>query len=445
MVNLYNQFRPINFDEVRGQEVAVRIIRNQSKNLTAHSFIFTGMHGTGKTTIAKIFGRALNCESLEDGNPCNVCESCKSYFNGTNFDVVEIDGASNNSVDDIRRIQDQLVYPPQRKRKVYIIDEVHMLSTSAFNALLKTIEEPPKHAVFVLCTTEVNKLPKTIRSRCVEIHFQSIPLDEIFNNLLDICQIKGVAFEKEGLKLIAQIASGSMRDALSMLEKCLSYGELTYQNISDVLGVVDMHTVISIVRSLIAKDIPAALQKVNNLHSKGKDFLQLTADLIRVFRNLMVLQSTDDPSLFDMDVSELKEIPLKERECFEVINILSELLTNLKYSDSPKVLMEVYLMQISSMLTGNAEMKGAEVSQRSKSDKEEVDHNDYLTCKIDLIKSYSMEDKELTALLDSQIFTRKDAFLIRTTHILDKEGIKRRLKDITGKNLNVKIVPATKK
>ncbi len=453
---LYNEFRPIIFDEVKGQEVAVKIIRNQAKNTTANAFIFVGKHGTGKTTIAKIFARVVNCENQEDGNPCNQCSSCIDYFKGTNFDIVEIDGASNNSVEDVRRLQEQLIYPPQRKKKVYIIDEAHMLSTGAFNALLKTLEEPPQYALFILCTTEVNKIPATIRSRCVTINFQSIPTHEIFNNLEDICQIKGIEYEAEGLKLIAEIANGSMRDALSMLEKCLSYGELTYRNISDVLGVVDINTVVDIVKSIITHQPIKALDRVYELYNKGKDFLQLTNDLIRIFRNIMVLQTTREPSLFDMDISILNGVSCSETDCYNSINELSKLMTNLKHSDNQKILMDVCLLQVSQLIKGGTveEKQPNEIPVEEKkiepeepsvpTKKAPIDHNDYLICKVDLIKSYEIDSKEVETLINAQVFTKKDAFIIKTDNpsSLNLEDLQKRLKDITGETLNVQIKTA---
>jgi len=455
---IYNEFRPIIFDEVKGQEVAVKIIRNQVKMNTANTFIFVGKHGTGKTTIAKIFARALNCEHQEDGNPCNKCNSCNDYFNGSNFDITEIDGASNNSVDDVRRIQEQLVYGPQRRKKVYIIDEAHMLSTGAFNALLKTLEEPPEYAIFILCTTEVNKLPATIRSRCVTIYFQSISAQEILGNMEDICQIKGIKYEPEGLMLIANIANGSMRDALSMLEKCLSYGKLTYINISDVLGVVDMHTVIDIVKNIITHEPIKALDKVHELYSKGKDFIQLTSDIICVFRNIMVLNTTDEPSLFNMDISELKGITCSETDCYNAINELSKLLANLKYADNQNILMDVYLIQISKMIQNGIVQKSqndniesliqSKVSQTKTFsepiEKKHLDHNDFLIYKVDLIKAYDANSKEVEALINAQVFTRTDAFIIKTNQskVLNLEDIRQKLKEITGEDLNIQIKSA---
>ena len=293
-----------------------------------------------------------------------------------------------------------------------------MLSTGAFNALLKTLEEPPQYALFILCTTEVNKLPATIRSRCVTINFQSIPTHEISNNLEDICQIKGIEYEAEGLKLIAEIANGSMRDALSMLEKCLSYGDLTYSNISDVLGVVDINTIIDIIKDIVSHQPMKALDKVHVLYNKGKDFLQLTSDMIRIFRNIMVLQTTSEPSLFDIDVKLLNGVRCSEQDCYNAINELSKLLSNLKYADNQKVLMDVYLIQISQLIQ-NGIVEDAQASETS--DKREVefkepsiiDHNDYLICKVDLIKSYEVNSKEVEVLVNAQIFTKKDALSLK--------------------------------
>lgn len=448
---LYNEFRPIFFDEVKGQDIAVKIIRNQADQLAANAFIFVGKHGTGKTTIAKIFARALNCENPESGNPCNECASCADFFSGTNFDIMEIDGASHNSVDDVRQIQEQLVYSPRRKKKIYIIDEVHMLSTGAFNALLKTLEEPPSYAVFILCTTEVNKIPATIRSRCITVHLQRIPKKEILDNLKDVCVIKNYQYEEEGLSLIADIANGSMRDALSMLEKCLSYGELSLANISDVLGVVDSRTITEMVKHLLNNNPVAVVDKVSALYNKGKDMLQLVSDMIKVFRNIMVLQTTDDSSLFDTDISDLKDITLHEHDCYKVINELSALLTSLKYADNQKVLVDVSLIQIANLLQGQPAFKQAEVKEKkqeedipyctTQEEAENVNHHDYLVCKIPLIRSFEMDSKEVSALLNAQIYTQNDCFYIRTDRhgVLDAEDIRRRLKEISGKDLVVAV------
>lgn len=443
---LYNEYRPIIFDEVKGQEVPVKIIRNQAKNLTAHAFIFAGKHGTGKTTLAKIFARALNCEQQQNGNPCNTCSSCQSHFNGTNYDIVEIDGASNNSVEDIRSLQDKLIYPPRGRKKVYIIDEVHMLSTGAFNALLKTLEEPPEYAVFIFCTTEINKIPSTIRSRCLEINFSNISEEEILNNIRHICKKEGYSYEEGGLKLISQVANGSMRDALSILEKCLTYGELTNKNISDVLGIVDINTVVKIVKYIIAKNPELAIKEINELYNMGKDFSQLVVDLIRIFRNLMVLQTTEEESLFDININLLKGINISEKDCFNAINHLSELLTDIKYNDSAKVLVEIYLMQLSSMISGSINPEKSKMIQRTTNDnlegKEEINHYNYLVNKVDLIKSYSINSKEIPVLMNAQVYVKRDSFIIRTKEasVLNINDIKQRMKKITGKDLNIKII-----
>lgn len=469
---IYNEFRPVTFDEVVGQEVSVQIMRNQAKSDNpANAFIVTGIHGTGKTTIAKIFGRALNCEHPVNGNPCNTCSSCKDYFSGKNYDIIEIDAASKNSVDDIRDIQKELMYQPQRKKKVYVFDEVHMLTNSAWNSFLKTIEEPPANVVFVFCTTEINKIPDTIKSRCMRLDLQRIPNDEIYKNIENICNLKGCEYDEEGLYMISNLANGSMRDALSLLEKCISYGELTYTNISDVLGIVDVQSVIDIINDVISNKITRALNTIEELFRKGKDLNQLVADMMRVVRNIMIAQSCTDPELFDMNVEYFKDIKMSTKDCYYMINELSKLMQNIKNSETPKVLVDIYLMQISQNVSASfsedstvkepvkakepvsakaepkVENKAADtnvnaVEDIKKNEKvDELNHNNYLHYKVDLIRSYDINSPELTALLSSQIFTRKDAFVIRTTavDILIEEDITKRLKDITGKDLSVKV------
>lgn len=447
---IYNEFRPQIFDQVFGQEVPVKIIRNQiiSGNV-ANAWLFVGIHGTGKTTVAKIFAKALNCKNPQNGNPCNQCESCQSYDLGKNFDIIEIDGASNNSVDDIRKLQEQIVYSPQRKKKVYIIDEVHMLSKGAFNALLKTLEEPPSYVVFILCTTEIDKVPQTIKSRCVRLDFSRISTNDIFENLDFICLEKEIDYEEEGLKLIARLANGSMRDALSMLEKCISYGELTYKNINNVLGIVDMYTVMDIMKLILSKKPLEAIDVITKLYNKGKDMLQLSTDLLKVMRNIMVLQTTTDSKLFDIDITPLKGIKINPRDCYLAINELSNLQKSIKNSDNQKVLMDVAIIQLSEMI--NAKIIDTNIDNESNTklvnntnqNLDKIDHNNYLINKIDLIKSYDINSEELTTLINAKIYTRKDAFVIITKKSnLDINDIKNRMKKITGKELNIVIKSA---
>ena len=241
---LYRKFRPNDFNDVKGQDHIVTTLRNQVKaGRVGHAFLFCGSRGTGKTTVAKVLGKVVNCENPEEGNPCNQCHMCKGIDNQTTMNVIEIDAASNNGVDSVREIVEEVRYSPtEGKYKVYIIDEVHMLSTGAFNALLKTLEEPPSYVIFILATTEVHKIPVTILSRCQRYDFKRITIDTITDRLSDLMDEEGIQVEEKALRYIARVADGSMRDALSLLDQCISFylGEsITYDNVLDVLGAVD--------------------------------------------------------------------------------------------------------------------------------------------------------------------------------------------------------------
>ena len=291
---LYRKYRPQVFDEVVGQDHIVKTLINQIKfDKISHAYLFTGSRGTGKTSIAKIFARAINCTNLKNGSPCGECEVCKS-LEGTNIDVLEIDAASNNGVDEIRELREKVKYPPVVGRyKVYIIDEVHMLSISAFNALLKTLEEPPKQTVFVLATTEVHKLPATILSRCIRFDFKLVPLETLTSHLENILKKEGVKYEDTAVNVIARAGEGSVRDTLSIADRCVSFAgdNLTYQKVIDVLGVSERDTLIKITDLILTKDIGNALVELDKVLSGGKSPLVFSNDLISYFRDLLLIFS----------------------------------------------------------------------------------------------------------------------------------------------------------
>ena len=258
---LYRQYRPKTFDEVLGQEHITTTLKNQiqSGNI-GHAYLFSGTKGTGKTSTAKILSRAVNCLKPVEGNPCNECEICRGILDESIMDIIEMDAASNNSVDDIRELRDKVVYPPSRtKYKIYIIDEVHMLSKGAFNALLKTLEEPPRHLIFLLATTEKERLPQTILSRCQRFDFKRITTKDIVSNMKNICHELNISVEEKALKLIARNSDGAMRDALSLLDQCISYkGEnLSYQDAIDILGIANTDLLFSIVDDVRRKSYKA--------------------------------------------------------------------------------------------------------------------------------------------------------------------------------------------
>lgn len=463
---LYNDYRPKNFSEIKGQEVAVKILTNQIiRKENSNAYLFVGVHGTGKTSIAKIFSRALNCENPTEFGPCNECDSCKEHFEGKNMDIIEIDGASNNGVEDVRKIKNEITYRPLRNKKVYVIDEVHMLSTAAFNALLTTLEEPPANVVFILCTTELQKVPKTILSRCLRLDFERIDINEVVNRMEYICGDLGIIYSMNAITKIATISNGSMRDALSLLEKCLQYGDLSEKNVSDVLGIVDSKTTISIVKNILKKDLYAAISEIEKLHKSGKDLVQLTNDIIEVFRNLMILQTTQNEKLFNMDVSQLKGVEIDIKDCFEAINTITKLVNNIKLSDNPKVVMDIMIMQVINLLPNinvpddiieeteeenffnkeplrDNEKSKEEVEDNSKEKREyikqeNIDHTEMLIYKIELLKRLGIDDPRTKILINSKIYAKKNAIYIKTNEDLDLVEIEELLREISGKKINL--------
>ena len=261
---LYRKFRPSTFDQVKGQDHIVQTLKNQiNANRIGHAYLFCGTRGTGKTSVAKIFAKAVNCEHPVDGSPCNECETCRGITNGSAMNVIEIDAASNNGVDNIRQIRDEIQYSPSSgKYTVYIIDEVHMLSIGAFNALLKTLEEPPAYVIFILATTEPHKIPITILSRCQRYDFKRISIDTIAARLSELMEKESIEVEEKAIRYVAKAADGSMRDALSLLDQCIAFylgQKLTYDNVLDVLGAVDNEIFSRLTRSVIDSDVTTSL------------------------------------------------------------------------------------------------------------------------------------------------------------------------------------------
>lgn len=359
--SLYRKFRPKSFDEVFGQEHVTTTLRNQIKKQNiAHAYLFAGTRGTGKTSAAKIFARAVNCLNNDDGNPCNECEVCRGILDESIMDVVEMDAASNNSVEDIRDLREKAKYPPSKsKYKVYIVDEVHMLSKGAFNALLKTLEEPPKHLLFILATTEPQKLPTTIQSRCQRFDFKRISTKNIIENMKIICEKLEIDVEERGLYLIAQNADGALRDAHSILDQCVSFtdGKITYENILSILGTVNADTIFNISQHIIDKDLNGALKLISEVVQYGKDVNQFIKDLIQHFRNLMIVKSTSDVENIVEGSKEFIEDLTKQAKDISItniiryINILSEAENQSKWSSQPRIVLEISIIKLASDTT----------------------------------------------------------------------------------------------
>lgn len=353
---LYRKYRPQNFNEVVGQEHIVKTLINQIKyDKISHAYLFTGSRGTGKTSIAKIFARAINCNNLQNGSPCGECEVCKS-LEGTNIDVLEIDAASNNGVDEIRELREKVKYPPVvGKYKVYIIDEVHMLSISAFNALLKTLEEPPAQTVFILATTEVHKLPATILSRCLRFDFRLLSLEDLTNHLKNILTKENVKFEDSAVNVIARAGEGSVRDTLSIADRCVSFagGELTYQKVIDVLGISQRETLIKMTDLILNKQIGEALKEIDVVLSSGKSPLVFSNDLISYFRDLLLIYSLNEKAreivvVKDDIYNSMNAQAVNENyvEILKAIEVLSSVEQDLRYSAQPRIVLETAIIKI---------------------------------------------------------------------------------------------------
>ena len=354
---LYRKFRPVSFEDVKGQDHIVTTLKNQLKaGRIGHAYLFCGTRGTGKTTVAKILARAVNCEHLKDGSPCNECDTCKGILSGTSTNVIEIDAASNNGVDNIREIREEVSYrPTQGKYKVYIIDEVHMLSTGAFNALLKTLEEPPEYVIFILATTEVNKIPVTILSRCQRYNFHRISIDTISARVKELLDKEGVQAEDRAIRYIAKAADGSMRDALSLTDQCIAFylgQELTYDRVLDVLGTVDTEVFSRMLREVIKGDAAACLRLLGDLVRDGKEMGQFVSDFTWYLRNLMLLKSSEDlEDVLDVSTENLKQLKEESRlidddTLFRYIRIFSDLSGRIRFATQKQIMVETELIRL---------------------------------------------------------------------------------------------------
>lgn len=354
---LYRKWRPTGFEDVKGQDHIVQTLKNQiTSRRIGHAYLFCGTRGTGKTSIAKIFARAVNCEDPQNGSPCGKCRTCQNIASGASLNVVEIDAASNNGVENIRDIREQVQYPPtEGAYRVYIIDEVHMLSTGAFNALLKTLEEPPAYVIFILATTEVHKIPITVLSRCQRYDFKRITIQTLAARLRELSDAEKIDVEDKALTYIAKAADGSMRDALSLLDQCVAFhfGErLTYDAVLDILGAVDTGIFSKLLRAVIKGDTTACIYELEELVLQGRELGQFVNDFIWYLRNLLLLQTAEDAeSVVDMSTENRKLLEedaalTKSETLMRYIRIFSELSNQLRYASQKRVLVELAFIKL---------------------------------------------------------------------------------------------------
>ena len=354
---LYRKFRPDCFEDVKGQEHIVTTLQNQIKaERIGHAYLFCGTRGTGKTTIAKIFAKAVNCEHPVEGSPCGECPSCKAIAAGASMNVIEIDAASNNGVDNIREIVEEVSYSPaEGKYKVYIIDEVHMLSIGAFNALLKTLEEPPSYVIFILATTEVHKIPITILSRCQRYDFRRITIDTITARLRELMETEQIQVEEKALRYVAKTADGSMRDALSLLDQCIAFHfgqELTYDKVLDVLGAVDTEVFGRLLRYVLKRDVTGCIGLLEEIVMQGRELAQFVTDFTWYLRNLLLAKSSDDiEDVIDVSSDNLarmrEEADMIETDAImRYIRIFSELSGQIRYAVQKRILIEIALIKL---------------------------------------------------------------------------------------------------
>lgn len=360
--SLYRKFRPINFSEIVGQDHIVKTLKNQIiADRVGHAYLFNGGRGTGKTTVAKILARAVNCLNPQDGEPCNECEICKASLDGSLTDIVEMDAASNNSVEDIREIREAVNFlPTKAKYRVYIIDEVHMLSTGAFNALLKTLEEPPKHVKFILATTEPQKVPATILSRCQRFDFKRVPNNDIIKRLKIVSEKSNIDITEEALNLIAILAEGGMRDALSILERCNQDGEdkIDENKVRDLVGIPKITYIKQIIEGILNYDVINTLEIIKKVLDDGKDLDNLLWEMIKYVKDILLYKATNKTETYnEKEIEDIKKLSEKatEQELIDLICNLSEIENEMKLSTQKLIIFQTGIIKLCNKMDLNNE------------------------------------------------------------------------------------------
>ena len=369
---LYRKYRPSNFDEVVGQKIVVNTLINAiENNKISHAYIFSGPRGTGKTSIAKIFAKTINCEYPENHVPCNKCSNCVDYNNKKTVDIIEIDAASNNGVDEIRNLKNSVnLVPNSSKYKVYIIDEVHMLSVSAFNALLKTLEEPPRYVIFILATTELYKVPETIVSRCQNFDFNRITNSDITNRLKYICRQENIKINNDALKSIAMYSNGGMRDAIGLLDQLSSYknSDITVSDVEDICGLISNEQIFELIECLLGNNLKETINKIVKYNEEGKNLLIIFEKIVETFKNLLIYNNASD--YFDnYELKQKYEIytsKIEENNIYLIIDELNNSIKNMRFENNKLLLSQLCLIKINSMLNSNKQIVKKEIIIKQK-------------------------------------------------------------------------------
>ena len=353
---LYRKYRPKNFNEVVGQKIIVKTLKNAiENNRIAHAYIFAGPRGTGKTSIAKIFAKTINCLDMKDNSPCEKCSNCIDYNNKKSIDIIEIDAASNNGVDEIRNLKNSVnLVPSNSKYKVYIIDEVHMLSTSAFNALLKTLEEPPEFVIFILATTELYKVPETIVSRCQNFDFHRVSIENISNRLSEICSLEKIKITDEAINVISKLSNGGMRDAISLLDQLSSYKNdlIDVSDVNEVCGIISDEQMFEIINFLIEGNLKESIKGIEKYNSDGKNLLVLFEKIVELFKNLLIYMNDSDffENKETIEMYEYYSSKIEESKLYEIIEKINDSIKNMRYESNKLLLSELLLIQMKTIL-----------------------------------------------------------------------------------------------
>ena len=412
---LYRKYRPSNFDEVVGQRIVVRTLINAiENNKISHAYIFSGPRGTGKTSIAKIFAKTINCEHPNNHIPCNECSNCIDYNNRKTVDIIEIDAASNNGVDEIRNLKSSVnLVPNNSKYKVYIIDEVHMLSTSAFNALLKTLEEPPRYVIFILATTELYKVPETIVSRCQNFDFERIAVSNIVNRLSFICECENIKIDEEALKTIATYSNGGLRDSIGLLDQLSSYKNdaITVDDVEDLCGLISNKQMFEIIDDMLENNLKDVIEKIINYNNDGKNLLILFEKMVDTFKDLLIYNNASD-YFTDKEFKEKLELyssTIAENKIYDLIDIINETIKNMKFENNKLLLAQLCLIKINTLLNRNIQVVKKEINEKTIQNKKNISREIITAAKEDIINLSNFKEFKTVRINNAlATFNRKD-------------------------------------